>query len=160
MNTHYWKEHVNKHFVELKRDYYQGFDESKAVPCPDPRCGLSFDSVDALQYHCQDTQSLNLVKFIPRGSDTSRSIVEEDYESENLPKGLDDKPQVDFVNETVETISSVCVEHFVPKDESGVKGKRGRPKRTAVNHLQHPLLFPETSRAGKEREGGQKGFAI
>ena len=27
----------------------------KATPCPDPRCGLSFDAVVDLQYHAQDT---------------------------------------------------------------------------------------------------------
>src|SRR5439155_19208955 len=99
MNTHYWKEHVNKHFVELKKDHHQDLDKDKAVPCPDPRCGLSFDSVDALQYHCQDSHSLNLAKFIPCRSDTSRAMVKDDYRSESLLKGLDDKPQVDFANE-------------------------------------------------------------
>jgi hypothetical protein len=150
MNTHYWKEHVTKHFIELKRNYYQDLDKIKAVPCPDPRCGLSFDSVDTLQYHFQNSHSLNVVKFIPYGSAASRAVVKDDYRSESPFEGLDDKPQVDFVNETVDKISSVCIENFVPKDESGLKRKRGRPKKLCCI-----ASVPPTPTVAKDQPGGR-----
>ena len=39
--------------------------ESKAVPCPDPRCVLSFDSMQDLQCHCQDVHCIERVKLDP-----------------------------------------------------------------------------------------------
>src|ERR1700704_1616823 len=49
-----WKEHINEHFTDLesKEQSYGGPDESKTFQCPDTRCGLSFDSVKDLRYHC------------------------------------------------------------------------------------------------------------
>ena len=55
--------------------------------------------------------------------------MKDDYGPDSLFKGLGDKSQDGFVNETVETISSVCIEHFVPKDELGLKRKRGRSRK-------------------------------
>jgi hypothetical protein len=65
---------------------------------------------------------------------TSRAIPKEDPESESLLKTSDDKTQVDLVNETVEIVSSLCVEGFVPKDESGVKRKRGGLRKHCSDH--------------------------
>lgn len=39
--------------------------ESRAVPCPDPRCALSFDSIQDLQYHCQDVHCVERIKLDP-----------------------------------------------------------------------------------------------
>ena len=39
--------------------------ESKAVPCPDPRCALSFDSMQDLQCHCQDVHCIERIKLDP-----------------------------------------------------------------------------------------------
>ena len=39
--------------------------ESKAVPCPDPRCALSFDSIQDLQCHCQDVHCIERIKLDP-----------------------------------------------------------------------------------------------
>jgi len=155
MNTHYWKEHVNKHFMELEKEYNQDCDESKAIPCPDPRCGLSFDSIDALRHHCQDTLCINLLKFSPRGSAISRAIAKEDPKSESLLKGSDDKTQVDFVNETVERVSSLCVERFVPKDELGVKRKRGRPRKHCGVSSTAPPSTVSTNDPSEKRKRGR-----
>lgn len=37
--------------------------ESIAVPCPDPRCALSFDSIQDLQCHCQDVHCVERIKL-------------------------------------------------------------------------------------------------
>lgn len=42
-----------------------GTGESKAVPCPDPRCALLFDSIQDLQCHCQDVHCIEWVKIDP-----------------------------------------------------------------------------------------------
>lgn len=39
--------------------------ESKVVPCPDPRCALSFDSIQDLQCHCQDVHCVERIKLDP-----------------------------------------------------------------------------------------------
>ena len=39
--------------------------ESIAVPCPDPRCSLSFDSIQDLQCHCQDVHCVERIKLDP-----------------------------------------------------------------------------------------------
>ena len=77
--------------MKLKKDFYQGLNKTKAVLCLDPRCGLSFNLVDALQYHCHDSYLLNLVKFIPYRPMSSCVKVKDDYRPDNLFKGLDDK---------------------------------------------------------------------
>jgi hypothetical protein len=65
-------------------------------------------------------------------------MAKDDYRSKSLFEGLDDKPQDDFVNETVEIISSQIefinetVETLpspAPKDDMGIKRKRGRPRK-------------------------------
>ena len=138
--------------MELRKKYQQDTNESKAVPCPDPRCGLSFDLVDALQYHCQDTQSLDLIKFNPRGSTTSGALVKEDCEPKSLLKGLDDKTQTSFVNETVETKSSLCNKRFIPKDESNEKRKRGMPrKHCSVSSVTPPSTVSTIEPGGRRK---------
>ena len=37
--------------------------ESIAVPCPDSRCALSFDSIQELQCHCQDVHCVERIKL-------------------------------------------------------------------------------------------------
>ena len=39
--------------------------ESIAVPCPDPRCALSFGSIQDLQCHCQDVHCVERIKLDP-----------------------------------------------------------------------------------------------
>jgi hypothetical protein len=96
---------------------------------------------------------------MPRGSAMSRATVKDDDGSEGLLKGLDDKPQIEFVNETVETISPACIGYFVPKDESGLKRKRGTPKKGCSESPEAPSAVPKDEPRGT-REGGQTGFAI
>lgn len=113
-NAHYWKEHNNRHFLELEEEREQSLDGSKSVPCPDPRCGLAFDSVDDLRYHSQDVHCCDLLKFTPRGSATSRTLLKEDPNSPSISTSLDEETQLDFVNETVETLPSLCVRPSAP----------------------------------------------
>ena len=62
-----WKEHLHSHFRKLEEKYdpLQKPAESKAVPCPDPRCALSFDSLGDLQCHCQDVHCIERIKRDP-----------------------------------------------------------------------------------------------
>ena len=39
--------------------------ESIVVSCPDPRCALSFDSIQDLQCHCQDVHCVERIKLDP-----------------------------------------------------------------------------------------------
>ncbi|KIM93155.1 hypothetical protein OIDMADRAFT_61940 [Oidiodendron maius Zn] len=117
-----WKEHINKHFTCLEQSC-RGPDESKTFQCPDTRCGLSFDSVRGLRYHCHDSQGIDLIKFTPLKSRTrgkKRAI-----EANRGPKS--EESDICFVNETVETLSSR--DRFIPKDEVGGKSRRRRPRK-------------------------------
>jgi hypothetical protein len=98
-----WKEHINEHFTDLESEEQScgGPDESKTFQCPDTRCGLSFDSVQDLRYHCHDSQGIDLTKFTPlksRARGKKRSV-----EASGGPESK--KRRIDFVNETVETLS-------------------------------------------------------
>jgi hypothetical protein len=37
--------------------------------------------------------------------------------------------QIDFVNKTVETLPSIRLKPFAPEDDTGIKRKRGRPRK-------------------------------
>ncbi|KAG9230081.1 hypothetical protein BJ875DRAFT_521054 [Amylocarpus encephaloides] len=127
-NIHYWKEHLNNHFLGLEMAHISTIDGSKAVPCPDPRYSLAFSSVDELRYHSQDAHCCNLQKFTTRGS-TSRALSKEDPNYTSVPTGLDETTQMDFVNETVKTLPSLCLDSFAPEGHTGIKRKRGRPRK-------------------------------
>jgi hypothetical protein len=62
-----WKEHLQEHFWHLEDRYNRSMEagESKVVPCPDPRCALSFDSIQDLQCHCQDVHCVERIKLDP-----------------------------------------------------------------------------------------------
>lgn len=57
-----WREHWQ---LENMYSGSMGTGESKAVPCPDPRCALLFDSIQDLQCHCQDVHCIERVKLDP-----------------------------------------------------------------------------------------------
>jgi hypothetical protein len=104
------------------------------------RCGLSFDSVQDLRYHCHDSQGIDLIKFTPlksRARGKKRSV-----EASSGPESK--KRRIDFVNETVETLSSP--DHLIPEDEANGKPRRGRPRK-----------FPAR---GSKGESGVKGEAL
>jgi hypothetical protein len=120
-----WKEHINEHFTDLESEEQScgGPDESKTFQCPDTRCGLSFDSVQDLRYHCHCSQGIDLIKFTPlksRARGKKRSV-----EASRGPESK--KRRIDFVNETVETLSSP--DRLIPEDEAGGKPRRGRPRK-------------------------------
>jgi len=62
-----WKEHLQGHFWQLEEYYNRSLEpgENKAVLCPDPRCALSFDSIQDLQCHCQDVHCVERIKLDP-----------------------------------------------------------------------------------------------
>lgn len=62
-----WKEHLQEHFWHFEDRYNRSMEtgESKIVLCPDPRCALSFDSIQDLQCHCQDVHCVERVKLDP-----------------------------------------------------------------------------------------------
>jgi hypothetical protein len=63
--NHTWKKHIDGHFQELERKHVQiqQQDKCKPLPCPDPRCALSFNTVRDLQYHCQDIHCIDRIKY-------------------------------------------------------------------------------------------------
>ncbi|KAL2048515.1 hypothetical protein N7G274_000427 [Stereocaulon virgatum] len=62
-----WKEHLQEHSWQLEgactRSTESG--ERKAFSCPDPRCTLSFDSIQDFQRHCQDVHCIERIKLDP-----------------------------------------------------------------------------------------------
>ncbi|KAL2043541.1 hypothetical protein N7G274_003848 [Stereocaulon virgatum] len=62
-----WKEYLQEHFWQLEgactRSTESG--ERKAFSCPDPRCALSFDSIQDFQCHCQDVHCIERIKLDP-----------------------------------------------------------------------------------------------
>jgi hypothetical protein len=103
---------------------------------------LSFDSVQDLRYHCHDSQGIDLFKFTllksrPRGKKRSA-------EASSRPESK--KRRIDFVNETVETLSSL--DRLIPEDEAGGTPRRGRPRK-------HPAPVSKGD-SGVKREAGGK----
>jgi hypothetical protein len=87
-----------------------GLEESKANLCPDKQYGLSFDSVQALLYRCQDSYCIELIKFT-----LVKSRVRAGRDPTEPKSWLEgDKTDVEFVNETVGTLLSV--DCFAPED--------------------------------------------
>ena len=62
-----WKEHLQQHFCQLEDTYNLSLnaDETKVVLCPDPRCTLSFESVQDLQCYCQDIHCIKRTGLDP-----------------------------------------------------------------------------------------------
>lgn len=153
-NIHYWKEHLNNHFLELELAHISTIDEAKAVPCPDPRCSLAFGSVNELRYHSQDAHCCDLQKFTPRAS-TNRALSKKGPNCFSVPTGLDEKTRMNFVNETVETIPSLCLEPIAPKDDTGIKRKRGRPRKQCVKSSEEPRSPSRKSEPGAKTKRGR-----
>ena len=139
-----WKEHINKHFTDLESEEQscEGPDERKTFQCPDTRCGLSFDSVQDLRYHCHDSQGIDLIKFAPL-----KNSARGKRRSVGASSGPESKKRrIDFVNETVETLSSP--DRLIPEDEAAGKPRRGRPRK-------YPAPFSKGD-SGVKREAGGK----
>jgi len=62
-----WKEHLQGHFWQLEEYFNRSLEpgENKVILCPDPRCALSFDSIQDLQCHCQDVYCVERIKLNP-----------------------------------------------------------------------------------------------
>jgi hypothetical protein len=103
---------------------------------------LSFDSVQGLRYHCHDSQGIDLIKFTPLKSRTrgkKRSV-----EASSGPESK--KRRIDFVNETVETLSSP--DRLIPEDEASGKPRRGRPRK-------YPARVSKGESSVKKEVGGK-----
>ncbi|KAH0541585.1 hypothetical protein FGG08_003933 [Glutinoglossum americanum] len=61
-----WTDHVNAHFQELKLGHPSEQEGGKALECPDPRCVGAFDSIQNLQFHCQDVHCIPRVTGMKR----------------------------------------------------------------------------------------------
>ena len=107
---------------------------------------MSFDSVKDLRYHCHDSQGIDLIKFTPlksRGRGKKRPV-----EASSGPESK--KRRIDFVNETVDTLSSP--DRLIPKDEASGKPRRGRPKRGRPRKYPAPVSKGESL---KRQAGGK-----
>ena len=75
-----WKEHLQGHFWQLEEYFHRSLEpgEKKATLCPDPRCALSFDSIEDLQCHCQDVHCVERIKLDPakRRRQTNQSSLD------------------------------------------------------------------------------------
>lgn len=93
-----WQQHLDRHFDGLegkdelgKEDGLAlasgGSNEIKAMSCPDPRCGLSFNAIVDLQYHAQDTHCYKRTKVSAskRHCRTSRSYLKHEDSSIAFP---------------------------------------------------------------------------
>lgn len=60
-----WKEHLHEHFCQQKNIYDLSLktNGNKAVLCSDSRCALSFESVQNLQFHCQNIHCVERIKL-------------------------------------------------------------------------------------------------
>jgi hypothetical protein len=152
-NTHYWKEHCNNHFLELEEAQKSTASEAKAIWCPDPRCSLAVSSVDDLRYHGKDAHCYDLQNFTPRDS-RSRALSKEDPNCSSVLIRLDEKTQMDFVNETVETLPTMFPKLCAPEDSIGIKRKGGRPrKHCAVSSGGPHSPAPKGEPSGKIKRG-------
>ncbi|KIW56900.1 hypothetical protein, variant [Exophiala xenobiotica] len=93
-----WQQHLDRHFEGLegkdelgKEDGLAlasgGSNEIKAMSCPDPRCGLSFNAIVDLQYHAQDTHCYKRTKVSAskRHCRTGRSYLKHEGSSIAFP---------------------------------------------------------------------------
>ncbi|KAG9773168.1 hypothetical protein KCU88_g5872, partial [Aureobasidium melanogenum] len=86
-----WQQHLNGHFDGLEGkealEKKDGSNEIKAMSCPDPRCGLSFNAIVDLQYHAQDTHCYKRTKVSAskRHCRTSRSHPKHEESSIAFP---------------------------------------------------------------------------
>jgi len=108
-----WKEHLQEHFWHLE-DRYNRFIESgksKIVLCSDLRCALSFDSIQDLQYYCQNIYCVERIKFDPikrcrltrQSSLNVKAFLSANLKLENYCNLLNGKSFYKYVNKTMDS---------------------------------------------------------
>ncbi|KEF62082.1 uncharacterized protein A1O9_00054 [Exophiala aquamarina CBS 119918] len=106
--TSSWKQHLDEHFGELEKkdELAQTSDERKATPCPDPRCGLSFDAVADLQYHAQDIHCCERTKACPSKRlyhpGWPRSKIDDGFIAFGEPDRLRDPSEVKYRSNSID----------------------------------------------------------
>ena len=93
--------------------------------------------MDELRYHSQDTHCCDLQKFTSRDS-TSRALSKKDSVSPSASTELNIKKPVEFVSKMIELPPFPCIESFAPNDITGIKRKRGRPKKHCTTSSEKP----------------------
>ena len=124
-----WKEHLQEHFWQLEKKYNASLksDENKEILCPDPRCALSFDSVQALQCHCQDVHCVEQITLDPKkrrrrthqSSLNVKTLPGSSIELESSHDLLDEKAPNKRVNESVDKFMLEQVSVSVSTESTG-----------------------------------------
>jgi hypothetical protein len=124
-DKNYWKWHTGEHIQEEEnKEYARDRDESKAIPCPDPRCDLLFESGDWLRYHLQDAHCIE--------ADSKPGVVLDES---------DNKLKVEFLNETIDTLPSRFAERPAPEYRPKGKTKLETPQ---MHRGDSPPALPPT----------------
>jgi len=105
--------------------------ESKVVPCPDPRCALSFDSIQDLQCHCQDVHCVERIKLDPikrrrltrQSSLNTKAFPGTGVKLEHHCDLLNEESPYEHVNETMDSPTLDPVDVLVPPGPVGLEEK-------------------------------------
>lgn len=139
-----WREHLQEHFGQLEKKYNASLkpDKNRAVPCPDPRCALFFDSIQALQYHCQDVHCVERITPDPvkrrrRTHQSSPNVktLPGSIELENPHDLLDEKAPNRHVSGSVGTFSLEPVSAIISVEPAGPQEKSSSVQRYPVSSL-------------------------
>ncbi len=103
--------------------------ESKVVPCPDPRCALSFDSIQDLQCHCQDVHCAERIKLDPikrrrltrQSSLNMKAFPSTSVKLEHHCDLLNEESPYEHFNETVDSPTLEPVDVLVPTGPVGLE---------------------------------------
>ncbi len=107
--------------------------ESKVVPCPDPRCALSFDSIQDLQCHCQDVHCVERIKLDPikrrrltrQSSLNVKAFLSANLKLENHCDLLNGESPYKHVNETMDSPMLKTLDLIVPTGPVRMEDKDG-----------------------------------
>ena len=105
--------------------------ERKVVPCPDPRCALSFDSIQDLQCHCQDVHCVERIKLDPikrrclarQSSLNMKAFPGASVKLDHYCDLLNEESPYQHVNETMDSPMLEPVDVIVPTGPVGLEEK-------------------------------------
>lgn len=157
-----WKEHLQQHFWHLKNDYDKSMKtgESNAVPCPDPRCALSFDSIQDYQCHCQDVHCIERIKLdlTKKRCLTRQSSLHVKAFSGSSDKledhfSLNGKDSFKHVNETVKLLMLEPFDVITPTESVGLKDASSNYCLSSASPSNSCFSLPIDPRLLSESEG-------
>jgi len=107
--------------------------ESKAVPYPDPRCALSYDSIKDLQCHCQDIHYVKRIKLDPikrrrltrQSSLNMKAFPGASVKLDHYCDLLKEESPYKHANETIDSPMLEPVDFIVPIGPVGLEVKSG-----------------------------------